>query len=113
MNATLPSGLLISALLKRTNDAGGMGMVRARGEPDSGAILLILNDTDGSTKLRERARGPSGQPTLVPAGPVDPTDAIARESYWRRRRAQDPDLWVVELDIVSPERFAAETILAN
>jgi len=38
---------------------------------------------------------------------------LARESYWQRRRARDPDLWVIELDIASPERFAAETILAS
>lgn len=113
MTDLLPTGLLISALLKRANDTGGMGMVRARGEPNSGSILLILNDINGVTLVRERARGPSGKPMLVPAGPSDPMDGPARESYWRRRREQDPDLWVVELDIASPERFAAETILAD
>ncbi|MBN9940404.1 DUF1491 family protein, partial [Listeria monocytogenes] len=33
--------------------------------------------------------------------------------YWRRRRDRDPDLWVVELDIPSAERFAAETIASG
>ena len=113
MSATLPTGLLVSALLKRVNDAGGMGMVRARGEPSSGAMLLILNDNEGNTQLVERALGPTGQPALIPTGPADASDPLARESYWQRRRARDPDLWVIELDIASPERFAAETILAS
>nr|WP_277923220.1 MULTISPECIES: DUF1491 family protein [unclassified Sphingomonas] len=103
--------MLVSALLKRVNDAGGMGMVRARGEPSSGAILLILNDNNGSTHMVERALDPSGKTALIPAGPADASDGPARESYWRRRRSRDPDLWVIELDIASPERFAAETIL--
>lgn len=113
MSNGLPTGLLVSALLKRVNDAGGMGMVRARGEPSSGSILLILNDYSGNTQVLERALGPTGTPALIPAGPSDTSDRVARESYWRRRRDRDPDLWVIELDIASPERFAAETILAG
>ena len=111
MSGSLPTGILVSALLKRVNDAGGMGMVRARGDAESGAILLILNDGAGPPKLVERAIGPLGRPALVATGLADPTDNAEREAYWRRRRTRDPDLWVVELDIASAERFAAETIL--
>ncbi|WP_029623624.1 DUF1491 family protein [Sphingomonas sp. PAMC 26617] len=113
MTALLPSGLLVSALLKRANDAGGMGMVRARGEPNSGAILLILNDNIGHSSIMERALDQLGKPALVATGPADSANVAERESYWRRRRDRDPDLWVIELDIASPERFAAETILAS
>lgn len=113
MNGALPTGLLVSALLKRVNDAGGMGMVRARGDPDTGAILLILDEGGAAPRLVERALDPSGKAALVATGPSDAADATARESYWRRRRAQDPDLWVIELDIASAQRFAAETILGD
>lgn len=111
MRASLPSGLLVSALLKRVNDAGGMGMVRARGDAESGTILLILNDEPGTSRLLERTTGPDGTLALVATGPAEPNDSAAREAYWRRRRTRDPDLWVIELDIASAERFAAETIL--
>ena len=110
MNRTLPTGILVSALLKRVNDAGGMGMVRARGDADSGAILFILNEEAGRSRVMERALDPAGKALLVPTGPVDPQDVVAREEYWRKRRVRDPDLWVIELDIASAERFAAETI---
>ncbi len=113
MNATLPSGILVSALLKRVNDAGGMGMVRAKGDPDSGAILLILNGDSGSARLLERGLDPAGKAALLPVGTDGSTDSATTEGYWRRRRARDPDLWVIELDIPSAERFAAETILGN
>lgn len=111
MNESLPSGILVSALLKRVNDAGGMGMVRARGDAEAGAILLILNDASASPRLVERALNPLGKPALVPAGPAGHPDPAALEAYWRRRRDRDPDLWVIELDIASAERFAAETIV--
>lgn len=111
MSGSLPTGMLVSALLKRVNDAGGLGMVRARGDRESGTILLILNEEPGASRLLERAIGPHGKPIFVASGPADANDAAARDAYWRRRRARDPDLWVIELDIASAERFAAETIL--
>jgi len=111
MSASLPTNILVSALLKRINDAGGMGMVRARGDAESGAILLILNEAAGSSRLVERAIGLHGKATLIATGPADATDVAAHDAYWRRRRERDPDLWVIELDIASAERFAAETIL--
>lgn len=110
MNAALPTGILVSVLLKRVNDAGGMGMVRARGDAESGAILLILNEAPGVSRVMERALDPAGKPTLVDAGPSDSQDIAVREAYWRKRRERDRDLWVIELDIASAERFAAETI---
>lgn len=113
MSIALPSGLLVSALLKRVNDAGGMGMVRAKGDANSGAILLILNDASGSSRLMERGLDPAGKPVLLAVGPADQTDSATYDAYWRRRRERDPDLWVIELDIPSAERFAAETILAD
>jgi hypothetical protein len=103
--------MLVSALLKRVNDAGGIGMVRAKGDAESGTILLILDESVGCPRIVERAVGPSGKPALVATGPSDAADAQARDAYWRRRRERDPDLWVIELSIASAERFAAETLL--
>lgn len=113
MSGGLASGWLVSALLRRVNDAGGIGMVRARGEPESGGILLILQDKGQAPQLLERGLDRDGIFVLRPAGPADAPGMERIEEYWRRRRARDPDLWVVELDIVSAERFAAETILAR
>ena len=109
MSGALPSGLLVSALVRRVNDAGGMGMVRAKGDPDSGTILLILSETGDAARLFERVHLPGERPRLQGVGP-DEADLAQVEAYWRRRRARDPDLWVVELSIAAAERFAAETI---
>jgi hypothetical protein len=104
VSARLPSELLVGAMLRRANDAGGFGVVRARGEADGGAILVIA--TEGrETTLLERGLGPDGLPAVIESHPSDST-----EEYWRRRRARDPDLWVIELDIPQAKRLVAETL---
>lgn len=35
----------------------------------------------------------------------DPAERLAFSDYLERRGQQDPDLWIVELDIAKPERF--------
>jgi len=104
----LPSGMLVSALLRRVNDAGGFGAVMAKGDPQGGAILVIAVDKGAQPRLLERGIGPDGRTRLIDSTPAEDLDG-----YWRRRRARDPDLWVVEVDIAAAERFAAETILAD
>ena len=106
MSGRLPSGLLVAALLRRVNDAGGFGVVRARGDAQAGAILIALVERDRPTRFVERGLGTDCRTGLIESTPE--TDA---DGYWAKRRARDPDLWVVELDIAGGERFAAETIL--
>jgi hypothetical protein len=112
MNARLPSGVLVSALLRRVNDAGGIATMLARGDAQAGAILIVTLDRGVMPRLLERGIGPDGKTALVPAGPADSTSGEITD-YWRKRRQRDPDLWVIELDIPAAERFAAETILAD
>ncbi|MEG8014912.1 DUF1491 family protein [Sphingomonas sp. 22R3R2A-7] len=108
MTGRLPSGLLVSALLRRVNDAGGFGVVLAKGDPQGGAILVIALDPGAPPRVLERGIGPGGRVALIDSTPTDDING-----YWRRRRARDPDLWVIEVDIAAAERFAAETIVAD
>lgn len=108
MSDRLPTHLIVGALLRRVNDAGGIAMVRAKGDPQGGGILLLIENRSGPVRVLERTIGFDGATSLTRSTPSDDAD-----SYWRRRREHDPDLWVVELDIPEAERFAAETILPN
>lgn len=108
MSARLPSGIMVSALLRRANDSGGMGMVRARGDEQAGAVLVIATGHDATPRLMERGIGPDGRVAMIES---TPRDGESVDEYWRRRRSRDPDLWVVELDSPSAERFVAETML--
>lgn len=100
----LPTGVVVSAMLRRVNDAGGFGAVLAKGDAQAGGVLVVAVE-GGTTRLLERGIGPDGRPGLIDSTPADDLDA-----YWRRRRQRDPDLWVVELDIVDSPRFAAESL---
>ena len=111
MSGRLPSGLLVGAMLRRVNDAGGIGTVLARGDAQGGAILVITLEKGVKSGAYERGIGPEGTVQLIQVGPQDPGTSGEIADYWRRRRQRDPDLWVIELDIALAERFAAETIL--
>jgi len=108
--ARLAAGLLVNALVRRVNAAGGSAMVLARGDAEAGAILVLTLERGGQPSFFERGIGPDGEPALVRSGPAEFSDDNAVSDYWRRRRSRDSDLWVVELDIAEAERFAAETL---
>lgn len=105
----LTSALSVQALVRRVHQAGGSAMVLARGEATGGGVLALLLDRGANPRFVERGLGGDGGDGLIRTVPKDP-DPAAVEAYWRRRRASDPDLWVVELDVADAERFAAETI---
>lgn len=104
----LPTGILVSALLRRANDSGGSGMVLARGDAQAGGVLLVIAERNAPDRVIERGLGPDGNTALIESHAGEGT-----ADYWRRRRQRDPDLWVVELDSPLAERFAAETLLLN
>jgi hypothetical protein len=106
MSGRLPSGVLVTALLRRVNDAGGFGIVLAKGDAQGGSILVIALERGADAKVLERGIGPDGRTALIDSTPAEDVDG-----YWRRRRSRDPDLWVIEVDTAAAERFAAETIL--
>ncbi|MDQ2892127.1 MAG: DUF1491 family protein [Pseudomonadota bacterium] len=103
---TLPSGILVSAMIRRANDSGGFGVVLAKGHPQAGAILLVVSEFGVDYRVLERGIGRDGRIALIDSTPPDDVTG-----YWRRRRLSDPDLWVIELTSPDAERFAAETIL--
>jgi hypothetical protein len=111
MSARLPTHLAIGALLRRVNDSGGLAVVRASGEPQGGAILILIAEGRGLRAV-ERMCGLDDRDALVPAGP-ESNEAAVLEDYWQTRRRRDPDLWVIELDVPHAERFVAETILSH
>jgi hypothetical protein len=105
----LTSGMLVSALVRRVNAAGGFATILHKGDAQAGAIIVECADRGARTLLLERATGLDGRDgwRMVDV-PLD-NEAAYAERLERRRRG-DPDLWIVELDIAEAERFAAETI---
>lgn len=107
MEPRLASSVLVAALLRRAEAEGGFGMVLARGDATAGAVAVVLVERGGAPRLFERMLGPDGRYAWRES-PQRPEDETALKAALDRRRRIDPDLWVVELDIASSERFAAE-----
>jgi hypothetical protein len=99
--------VLVSALLRRAETQGGFGAVLAKGDPTSGAIAVILAERGARERFLERILQPDGSYGWTDSGSRS-GDEAAFAAFLDRRRAFDRDLWIVELDIPSAERFAAE-----
>jgi hypothetical protein len=108
--ARLAAGVMVSALIRAAEQAGGSAMVLAKGDATAGGILLLTIERGANPRFFERGLGPDGEPALIRTGPAQLADDSDTTNYWQRRRARDSDLWVIELDIASAERFAAETM---
>ena len=108
-DARLPTKLEVSGLIRRVGAAGGFAAVLARGEPDSGTILLLLRDSRTNPRLFERMPQPDGTRQWTFNREQDIENPQDFDEYLARRRAQDGDVWIVELDIANPERFIRES----
>ena len=100
--------MLVGALQRRAESEGGFAAVLARGDSSSGAILVILAEKGRKVRILERLLTAAGRYEWTAIG----NQALANEEefgkFLRRRRDFDPDIWLIELDIASAERFAAE-----
>ncbi len=109
MTPRVASGVLASALVRRVNGEGGHAVVLAKGDATSGSILLVCAERGRFLSLRERLLGIDGRYGWQDVTPQKLEETADFKEYLARRRARDPDLWVIELDIPNAERFAAET----
>lgn len=114
MTDRLTSALLVNALMRRAQAAGGQMTVLRKGDPVSGTILLQAVERGEERGLFERVPDyVRGGYQMMAVGPAIDADPLTRMDYIERRRSSDPDLWVVELDIAEAERFAAVTICST
>ncbi len=106
-----PTALGVNAFVRVVEAEGGQATVLARGDRDSGVVLLLAIDRDGRARLFERERDLDGIARIVER--KGSADEAALTAYWQARRARDPDLWVVEAIVAAAERLGAETLWAD
>ncbi len=106
----LPAHVEAGAIIRRVEAEGGFAAVLRKGDPDRGALVLILRQRGEFRGLLERALGADFRYSwrLAPAGESTSSEELQRLIDSRTRL--DADLWLIELDIAQPERFIAETI---
>lgn len=107
MHDRLPAHVEVNGLIRAVEAAGGFATVLARGERDGGTVLLVTLDRHQPATLYERMPRPDGSRPFLAAKRENPENRQEFADYLERRRRQDPDLWLVELDIPQAERFIA------
>jgi len=109
MTDRLPAQLEATGFLRSAEQAGGFGTVLRKGDPERGSLVLIVGNRGEHFGCLERSLSSDGGYRWQLVGPAkgDGTETIA--DWSQKRVGFDPDLWLIELDIPSPERFIAET----
>lgn len=108
MEPRLSSRVLASALLRLAERHGGFGAILAKGDPDSGALTVILAERGLRERVVERVTGPAGRLEWSEIGGRAAGNDSDFALFLEKRRRMDPDLWLIELDVPSAERFADE-----
>lgn len=86
---------------------GGFATVLAKGERDAGTILVVTLCRGQGGVLHERMPQLDGTRKFLAAKREDAENPQEFSEYLARRRRQDQDMWLIEVDIVDGERFVA------
>lgn len=113
MQARLSTDLLVSALVRRVEAAGGFATVLHKGDRMGGIILVQLLERGRFQGLLERMTDLSGYRQMTGCGPKEGAQNIEIMEYISRRRRVDPDLWLIELDVAEGKRFADEILCGD
>ena len=108
--AHLASHMLISLLIRRVSAAGGFATVVRKGDRDAGAILILCTENGGNPVILEPRSTLRGGREWVPTGPPPDSDIGLQTQYFDRRMRNDPDIWILELDIAMAAQFAVECL---
>ena len=110
MTGRLPAKLEATALMRQVESAGGFATIVKRGDPDSGALVLLIAERGRSCALIERRMGADFDYRWTISARADVEHPEKFLEATQNITRFDPDCWLIELDIADAERFIAETI---
>ena len=109
MDERLPAHLEAAGLIRQAEAQGGFGTIVKRGDPDRGALILLIASRGEHQACLERTLGGDGNYGWQRSGPPAGTDSRTLADWSQKRINFDEDSWLIELDIPDPQRFIAET----
>jgi len=104
----LASHMQIEALKRQTEQQGGFAVIVHKGDPVSGAILILCLEKGRYPKLFEKMPSLDGKPNWQVIWSEELRDqgkAGELSAYIERRKARDSDLWMIELDVADQTLF--------
>lgn len=105
MDTRLPAHLEVSGLIRSVQSEGGFATVLSKGDRDAGTILVVVTQNGKNSVAYERMPQLDGTRAWTARISEDIENKDKFSDFLNRRTNQDPDLWIVELDIVHGERF--------
>jgi hypothetical protein len=108
MTTGLSGGVAASAIMRLAQSQNGFAAVLAKGDPNAGTLLLHMVEKGRFSGIFERQLDGSGQYLWRECGPQNVENKQEIGEYSERRRARDPDLWIIELDVPDATQFIAE-----
>ena len=109
MSERLPAQLEATGLIRRAEAEGGFGAIVKRGDPDRGALVLLIGSRGHHHGCLERALSSDGTYRWQQVGPPAGSDPQTLADWSQKRVRFDEDLWLIDLDVADPQRFIAET----
>ena len=107
MEQRLPAHLEVTGLIRAVGAAGGFATVIATGERDAGTLLVVCCSGGTQATAYERMPQPDGSRAWTLTRKQDIENPQEFWDYCDRRKGQDDDLWILELDVPDAERFIA------
>ena len=99
--------------MRRAQGEGGFATILHRGDPDRGAISLLVTERGRAEAVLERQMGPDFAYRWTKVSNGAELEGGAWRDWVQRKSRIDPDCWLVELDIADAQRFIAETTAAG
>ncbi|QIK78707.1 DUF1491 family protein [Sphingomonas piscis] len=110
MAERLAAAVEVSGLLRSVQAGGDFGAVLRRGDAERGSILLVIACRGRHVVCLQRQLDfMSGDYRWERVGPAAEASSAEIRDFLNQQARIDPDLWQIELDIASTERFIAET----
>ena len=113
MSERLPASVEAAGLIRRAEGSGDFATIIKKGDPDRGAILLVISSRGRHVACLERMLTLDGGYQWRSMGPSESAGSDVIRDFLAKRTRFDADLWAIELDIADPERFIAETTLTG
>ncbi len=99
--ARLKTDIRVSAILRRAQGAGAFAAVLRRGDPDAGALWVIVRKGAELSRYTEHM-AMSGAREWYQDGPFDEADLTLKTN---KAVDRDPDIWIIEVEDAQGRAF--------
>jgi len=108
-DSRLPAGIEVASLIRRAEASGDVATVLRKGDPDRGALILLVSSRGRHVAVLERVLDLTGAYIWRLTGPSESAGSTEIMDFLAKRARFDEDFWAIELDVAEPQRFIAET----